>query len=143
MSKELETLAYISSIRELMINKIRMVFENEGLTSTEVMIIYLIQHKLDECKTGDLAAALYLPMSTMTGIIDKMVEKEIIVREHSEEDRRVIIIKLKPEFKTKAEQYMLSLEKTMKEITSTLEGQWYEDFKNKLKFFKEVLENRV
>lgn len=143
MSKELETLAYISSIRELMINKIRMVFENEGLTSTEVMIIYLIQHKLDECKTGDLAAALYLPMSTMTGIIDKMVEKEIIVREHSEEDRRVIIIKLKPEFKTKAEQYMLSLEKTMKEITSTLEGQWYDDFKNKLKFFKEVLENKV
>lgn len=142
MYKELEFFTYILSIKELLYKRVKTLFEKEGLNSTEIMIIYLMQHKLRECKTSDLATALYLPMSTMTGVIDKMVEKEIVFRENSTEDRRVILIKLKPEFKAKAEHYMHDLEKTLQEITTNLETEWLTDFTQKLKTFKEVLENR-
>jgi len=140
MYNELEFFTYILSIKELLYNRIKTLFENEGLNSTEIMIIYLVQHKLRECKTSDLAAALYLPMSTMTGVLDKMVEKGIVFRENSTEDRRVIIIKLKPEFQAKAEHYMHNLEKTMKKIINNFDPEWLADFTQKLKTFKEVLE---
>ncbi|MGI6451142.1 MAG: MarR family winged helix-turn-helix transcriptional regulator [Desulfitobacteriia bacterium] len=140
MFKELEFFTYIFSIKELFYKRVKTLFEDEGLNSTEIMIIYLIQHKLRECKTSDLAMALYLPMSTMTGVIDKMVEKGIVLRENNPEDRRVIIIKLKPEFKAKAEHYMHDLEKTLQDITKNLDPEWLTDFTQKLKTFKEVLE---
>lgn len=140
MYKELEFFTYILNIRELLYKRVKNLFENEGLNSTEIMIIYLIQHKLRKCKTSDLAAALSLPMSTMTGVLDKMVEKGIVFRENSTEDRRVIIIKLKPEFQAKAEHYMHDLEKTMKEIINNFDPEWLADFTQKLKTFKEVLE---
>jgi len=140
MYKELEYFTYILNIKELLFKRVKTLFENEGLNSTEIMVIYLVRHKLRECKTSDLAAALSLPMSTMTGVLDKMVEKGIVFRENSTEDRRVIIIKLKPEFQAKAEQYMHDLKKTMLEITKELDPEWLADFNQKLKTFKEVLE---
>ncbi|HHV64898.1 MAG TPA: MarR family transcriptional regulator [Peptococcaceae bacterium] len=142
MYAELEFFSYIFGIKELLYKRIKALFENEGLNSTEIMVIYLIQHKLQECKTSDLAKALHLPMSTLTGVIDKLVEKDIVFRENDPEDRRVIFVKLKPEFKAKAEHCMHTLEETLQEMTEKLGVEWFTDFTQKLKTFKEILENR-
>jgi DNA-binding MarR family transcriptional regulator len=143
MHQELEILTRILSIKELLFNEVKSVFENEGLNSTELMIIYYIHHLLPECKTGDLAAALYMPMSTMTGIIDKMMEKGIVEREHSAEDRRVIFIRLRPDFIKKSEHYMEDLANIIKEITGELSPEWFSDFTAKLKTFNLLLEKRA
>lgn len=45
----------------------------------------------------DLARELQCNASNMTGIIDRMAENGWVYREHSEEDRRVWLVKLTPE----------------------------------------------
>lgn len=143
MSKEIEALSNIISIKEMLFDEVRTVFQNEGMSSTEIMIIYTLQHKHKEIKSGDLATALFLPMSTLTGIIDKMVEKNIVIRQQSKSDRRVVIIELNPEFKERSEHWMEDLTKLLKEISGTFTQEWFDDFNNKLRSFKKVLEKRT
>ena len=42
----------------------------------------------------DIAEFLDIPFSTATGIVDKLVSKKYLVRVHSEEDRRTVLVKL-------------------------------------------------
>lgn len=43
---------------------------------------------------SDLAAALGVPLSTATHTIDRLVEKELVVRSRSEQDRRVVQVEM-------------------------------------------------
>ena len=43
---------------------------------------------------SELAEKVNLAMSTMTSVIDRMIEKEIVNRERSEDDRRIVRVYL-------------------------------------------------
>jgi DNA-binding MarR family transcriptional regulator len=45
-------------------------------------------------RTSDLASALDVSLPTMTGIIDRLEEKGMVVRESDPQDRRVVLCKL-------------------------------------------------
>lgn len=58
----------------------------------------LIRLGLDgECTMSQLAQEIVLSMSSATMIVDKLVQKKIVSREHSSADRRVVMIRLTPE----------------------------------------------
>ena len=48
----------------------------------------------------EVADFLQIPVSTATGIIDKLIEKGYVVREYSPEDRRIVIVRLSDEGKS-------------------------------------------
>lgn len=50
--------------------------------------------KQEEVIMRDIAEYLNIPMSTCTGIVDKLVEKGHLARFHSNEDRRIIKVTL-------------------------------------------------
>ena len=57
----------------------------------------LIRLGLDgECTMSQLAQEIVLSMSSATMIVDKLVQKKIVSREHSSADRRVVMIRLTP-----------------------------------------------
>lgn len=56
------------------------------------IIVYV--GKSNEVIMRDIAEYLNTPMSTTTGIVDKLVDKGYITRFHSQEDRRIIKVKL-------------------------------------------------
>ena len=43
---------------------------------------------------SELAEQVMLAVSTLTGIIDNMVAKNLVLRERSQEDRRIVMVKL-------------------------------------------------
>ena len=45
----------------------------------------------------EVATFMRVPMSTATGVIDKLIDKGYVIRTHSPEDRRVILIDLSNE----------------------------------------------
>ena len=45
----------------------------------------------------EVAEFLQVPMSTATGIIDKLIERGLVKREYSPEDRRIVIVGLSDE----------------------------------------------
>ena len=60
-----------------------------GLNEKELVVVYLVGEK-QNIKMSEIAANIDAPMSTLTNIVDKLVEKKILSRGHSSEDRRVI-----------------------------------------------------
>lgn len=118
MDKKLEMFRTITDIKEILFRLMmeKLVESGEQITSTELMIIYTLQHKPGEWRAGDLAAALFLPMSTLTGIIDKMTTNGILLRERSENDRRIVLIKIDPRFIQRSRSYMSEMLKVMEKI---------------------------
>jgi DNA-binding MarR family transcriptional regulator len=49
---------------------------------------------------SDLAGIIDAPVSTITSIVNKLVENDILYREHSVEDRRIINVSLTAKGKT-------------------------------------------
>ena len=64
-----------------------------GVNEKELTVIVFVgQHQ--NVKMSDIADNIFAPMSTITSIVDKLVDKKLINRDHSGEDRRVIYVSL-------------------------------------------------
>lgn len=142
MYQELEVLTRLVNIREILFAEISKVFAEQGLTSAEIFVIYVLQHKQSEIKAGDLASELCLPLSTLTGIIDKMLEKGIVIRKRSDTDRRVVMIELNPEFRSRSESCMTILQSMVKEISTETPPGWFQRFGEDLRVLEEIMEKR-
>ena len=64
-----------------------------SLNKHELRIIDVLGQK-DYCTMSEIAEQIKLAVSTLTGIIDSMVEKKIVSRERAAHDRRMVIVKL-------------------------------------------------
>ena len=74
-----------------------------GITATQLNVLKLLQELGDGLSLSELSARMAAKNSTVTGIIDRMVAAELVVREQSAEDRRVWMIKLTPRGRRLAE----------------------------------------
>ena len=59
----------------------------------ELMIVAFVGER-ESVKMSDIADNLKAPLSTLTTIVDKLVEKQYLARVHSDEDRRVVNVTL-------------------------------------------------
>jgi DNA-binding MarR family transcriptional regulator len=64
-----------------------------GVTEKELGVISFVGEK-QNVKMTEIAEDIETPMSTLTNIVDKLVDKKILVREHSSDDRRSINVTL-------------------------------------------------
>ena len=84
-------------LREVAVKQMS-VFSKDKITLTQVVVLDLLKEK-GSCRMGDIAAALNLTMSAVTGIIDKMIEMGLVKRERSGKDRRIVWVSLFPKGK--------------------------------------------
>lgn len=70
-----------------------------GLNEKEINIIDFIGQN-QQVKMSDIADTIAAPMSTLTNIVDKLVDKKYLSREHGGDDRRVIYVTLAEKGKT-------------------------------------------
>lgn len=67
-------------------------FPDLALTPREVNIMILLGEKGELIMT-ELATATDMPLSTATRIADRLTKKELIQRERSDRDRRIVVVK--------------------------------------------------
>jgi len=89
-----------------------------GLTEKEMAVIIFVGQN-DNVKMSDIADNIVAPVSTLTNITDKLVDKKLLVRDHSVEDRRVINVSLSGTGRTA---YNGLIDKRKKLIESILSG---------------------
>jgi DNA-binding MarR family transcriptional regulator len=65
----------------------------DGVAEKEMIVIGFIGRK-KRVKMSDIAENIEAPMSTLTKLIDRLVDKKILAREHSSDDRRAIYVSL-------------------------------------------------
>ncbi|MHB1042132.1 MAG: MarR family winged helix-turn-helix transcriptional regulator [Eubacteriales bacterium] len=66
----------------------------ELLLSRFELLALLLAEKHQTVTMSNLAQGMSVPMSTATGIVDRLVKKGLLERGRSEEDRRVVIVSL-------------------------------------------------
>ena len=74
----------------------------EGIDSSLSMShLYILRHVdcFDDCIVSELAQYLSITLSGVTQLVEKLVKKNLVVRERSEDDRRVVYIKITDEGK--------------------------------------------
>lgn len=96
-----------------------------GLNEKElIIIVYTGQNQ--NVKMTDIADNIAAPMSTLTNIVDKLVERKFLTRDHSGEDRRVINVSLtsagKAAYKNILTQKKLVAERTLSSLNEKDQG---------------------
>ena len=72
-----------------------------GITATQLNVLKLLE-TVGDLSLSELSQRMAATNSTITGIVERMVEAKLIAREQSTEDRRVWKIRLLPEGKALA-----------------------------------------
>jgi DNA-binding MarR family transcriptional regulator len=91
-----------------------------GINEKELAVVGIVgQNRI--VKMTEIADKTQSPMSTLTNIVDKLVEKGLLIREHSSEDRRAINVTLsrtgQTAFESLISQKMLTAEELLSEYS--------------------------
>jgi DNA-binding MarR family transcriptional regulator len=143
MSMESELLRSLFHIKNLLFSEMAKSFLDEGLTPIEVMVLYRVTHGKAEQKVNELTKTMGIPPSTLTGILDRLVDKGYILRERNGSDRRVVTVKTNPERRMSKETGK-PVSHFLQTALSDVEPGWVEDLTEKLKRLEKILEeNKV
>ncbi|MCX6002747.1 MAG: MarR family transcriptional regulator [Chloroflexi bacterium] len=63
------------------------------LTTPQLKVVLLV-YLNGPARMSDLASSLGVTLATATGIVDRLVDRDIVERENSREDRRVVVCRL-------------------------------------------------
>src|SRR5919199_2353532 len=66
------------------------------LTMPQLKVLFLL-YSAGSASMGQLAASLGVTLSTVTGIVDRLVEHAMVVREEDPHDRRLVVCRLTSE----------------------------------------------
>lgn len=73
------------------------------LTGPQLTVVKMLE-QIGDLSLSELSERIRAQNSTVTGIIDRMVRENLVVRERSKEDRRVVYIRLTPKGRKLAEE---------------------------------------
>jgi DNA-binding MarR family transcriptional regulator len=68
----------------------------EALSSQEIRVLRTVGRH-EHCIMKKIAEGIRLSLSSVTGLIDRLVEKKLVCRDRSQEDRRVVKVELTDE----------------------------------------------
>ena len=94
---------FISSMEDLMIGMQQVdvsCMEAYQDVSKREFALLVTMGKRESMIMREVADFLQIPVSTATGIIDKLIEKGYVIRDYSPIDRRIVIVKLSEEGKS-------------------------------------------
>nr|WP_044200928.1 MarR family transcriptional regulator [Oscillochloris trichoides] len=66
--------------------------ERFRLTLPQFYTLIHLQHVGEECKMSDLADATHQSAASLTGVVDRLVEKQLIERSRHKHDRRQVMV---------------------------------------------------
>lgn len=85
------------------------VFENSGITAPQGMVLRILS-KETKIKMTELSSMLSLPNSTISGIVDRLETQGMVERERSEQDKRIVYVKMSPNFMEMHQQFHKNLQ---------------------------------
>lgn len=114
-------------------------FEDMGITAPQGMVIGTLS-KLGQIKISDLSERLGLSNSTVSGIVDRLEKQHFVERIRSEEDRRVVYVKLTSKFQEMHKGFHLKAEDNIASITAKATPEELNKITEGLEALKRLLE---
>ncbi|MBE3576103.1 MAG: MarR family transcriptional regulator [Limnochordales bacterium] len=110
--------------------------KSEDLTMKDIFVLETLS-RLGQATMTELASALAVPLTTMTSIVGRLVEKGYLERRRTEEDRRVVLVSLSSAGQTLFARQRQEYVQAVREILTVLPE---EDQAKLLGLISEVLE---
>lgn len=132
----------IKEIYSKLNNSIREEFEILGFTVPQVLVISMLSRN-GELKISDISDGMHITKGTVSGIIDRLENQKIVSRNRSQEDRRVVYVKLTDEGNNISKEFLniidsyfniMFLDSTFEELKSIKDG---------LKLLKKIVDRKV
>lgn len=117
-------------INSILNQQLRDAFQGLDITPPQMMTLhYLYEHT--ECKASDIGKKFNLALSTVSSILDRMERNDLIIRERSSSDKRIVLvspsekaIEIRDSIKSYTNKVMgdMTQEATDEEITQIING---------------------
>jgi len=118
-SKIEEIVSVIKRIMWLIKQNFEKDFKKMHVTQSQILVMRVLNYYGD-MKVGDISRELDLSNSTVSGIIDRLVEKKIVQRKRGEEDRRIVMISLADEYRQPVKKQLNAVAQKMRKALSTI-----------------------
>lgn len=117
ISESVEVTRLFQEVMNLFRHNMKKIIADTGMTAPQGMIIGILSHK-GKMKITELSNHLGLSNSTVSGIIDKLEAQEMVVRERSQEDKRVVYVSISPKFEDIHKVFHEQIEKNIENLMS-------------------------
>lgn len=105
-----------------------------GLTPAQMdILLFLSMRQREEITQKDIETALRLSNPTVTGILNRMEEKDMIRRVRKEEDKRCRLVQMTDKSRICMESLRQDMEQEEERLTKGMTSQQTEEFRNMLK----------
>lgn len=133
-------LTLLREIRPLIDKSLKNKLDLGNFTMPQTMIIYNLANH-GKMKISELSEKMGLTNSTVSGIVDRLEDQEVVYRERSTEDRRVVYVQFTPEHKKNYQNLNDNLDKNFNEMLAAIPLGQMETILESLNVLKETLSN--
>ena len=117
INESIEVTRLFQEVMHLFKHNMKKLLCDSGMSAPQGMVIGLLS-KNKKMKITELSHHLSLSNSTVSGIIDRLEAQEMVVRERSKEDKRVVYVSISPKFEDMHKLFHKKIEKNIKDIMS-------------------------
>jgi DNA-binding MarR family transcriptional regulator len=114
-------------------------FKKMHVTRSQILVMKVL-NQCGEMKVSDISRELDLSNSTVSGIIDRLVEKKIVQRKRSDEDRRIVMISLADEYRQPVKRGLNAFAQKMRKVLSTITEEDFDSIIRGLEKLEKILE---
>lgn len=115
INESIEVARLFQEVMGLFKHNMKKVIEETGISAPQGMVIGLL-HKHKKLKVTELSKYLHLSNSTVSGIIDKLEEQNVVKRERSQDDKRVVYVSISPEFEDMHKNFHKKIQKNIENV---------------------------
>jgi len=115
----LQIFELLGKINSMLLRSVVPIVKAEGLSGSEMLILWKI-YKKGAYKTTELAKDADLPPSTITGIIDRLVARNYLIRINGMEDRRSVLVECTQELKQLIERILSAVDVKLVDVFKSL-----------------------
>ncbi|PIJ62577.1 MarR family winged helix-turn-helix transcriptional regulator [Mesotoga sp. H07.pep.5.3] len=134
-----EMLTLVKRIMSVVKQNFESDFKKMGLTQSQILVMRVLNLRGD-MKVSDISKELDLSNSTVSGIIDRLVEKKIVQRKRSDEDRRIVMISLADEYRQPVKKGLNAFAQKMRKALSTMTEEDVDSIIRGLEKLEKILE---
>jgi len=134
-----EMLTAMKRIMSLIKQNFERDFKKMQVTQSQILAMRLL-NQYGDMKVSDISRELDLSNSTVSGIIDRLVEKKIVKRKRSEKDRRIVMITLAEEYRQPVKKHLNAFAQKMRRALSTTTEEDLDSIMQGLEKLEKILE---
>lgn len=115
VKKMLDFFDCIRKIQSIVMKSVAPALRAKGFFKTDVFILMSVYHK-KSVRMTDLSRMTDVPASTLTGNVDRLVERGLIIRENDPGDRRSVLLKGTEELNTTVSGMMRAFNRILSDL---------------------------